>query len=326
MDTLLKDNESKQGIIHDPIMPRAYLDTHEISGRKKARLEALEKYDLSVITNDFVDRGRYFSPEQIWPLKDYFGKVDEEITSLLEREFKRFVALTILEPNHIYAPPGSLDMYWHFFVLHTRNYAHFCAEVWGDAHDHGALPMDVNDIRSPARAPVVSGDDSRALVEHISLVPKRILLGLEPEMLQKIHLLEQWDLSFFTERLIENERRFSPEQLWPIVAHFGTASREIANILEREFKKFIALTLLDKPETLVPSGPIDMYWHFLILHTKEYREFSHIIWGRFRHYPLRQIEGGNQPVNGFERTKALYKDVFEEIDLMVWCDPSIEIA
>ncbi len=317
--------------LQNSIVPCEYLDTHKVSERKRARLTALEGYDLSVITNDLVDRGKYFSPEQIWPLKDYFGKVDDEITGLLEREFRRFVALTILEPNHIYAPPGSLDMYWHFFVLHTRNYAHFCAQVWGDAHDHGALPMDVNDVRSPAHAPVLYYDDSTALMGLISLVPEKTLSGLEPDMIRKIYLLQQWDLSFFTDRLIENERRFSPEQLWPIVALYGTASREIANTIEWEFKKFIVLTLLNESKTLIPSGPIDMYWHFLILHTKEYREFCQCMWGKFRHYPLRpigvlpQAMGVDQLRTAFERTTGIYESVFGEIDSNAWWDPSIEI-
>ena len=217
-------------------------------------------------------------------------------------------------------------MYWHFFVLDTRSYARFCGSVWGDAHDHGALPKDAEDVRSPAPPPILPEDDTRVLVENISLIPGEILSTLSSQVVRKIYLLEHWDLSFFTERLVKVEggdgRRFSPEQAWPIRAHFGTTSGDIAQILEREFKKFVILTLLNESHVLIASGSVQMYWHFLILHTKEYREFCNAMWGRFRHCPLESTEDAH----AFNRTSSFYKEVFGGIDSLVWCDPDMEIS
>ena len=318
----------------DLVVPRSYLDTNDVSAGRRARVEALERYDLSSITNNLIDKGRYFSPEQIWPLRDYFGRVDGEIAGLLEREFRRFVAVTILEPGYMYAPPGALDMYWHFFVLHTRDYARFCGEVWGTAHDHGALPKDIDDTRSPAPMPILPHADTIVLVQDISLVSQEIVSGLKEEDIRKIYILEHWDLSFFTDRLVEveaaegNGRRFSPEQAWPIVAHFGTASREVAKAIEEEFKRFIILTLLDESRAVVTSGSIDMYLHFLILHTKEYREFCNAMWGRFRHYPFVSLTDTSDVTikEDFMRTTSFYRTIFGAMDEHMWCDPTLELV
>lgn len=101
-----------------------------------AKLRALERYDLSFLTDAFNDRlireGRTFSTEQIYPILKHFGKADEELARRLETEFKRFVAITLVQPGIVHAPSGPVDMYWHFFILHTRQYRQFCAEIWGD--------------------------------------------------------------------------------------------------------------------------------------------------------------------------------------------------
>ena len=51
---------------------------------------------------------------------------------MLEEEFKKFVVLTLMVPNVAHAPPGAVDMYWHFFVLHSEQYTRFSEEVWGN--------------------------------------------------------------------------------------------------------------------------------------------------------------------------------------------------
>jgi hypothetical protein len=61
-----------------------------------------------------------------------FGKADHEIARLLEEEFKKFVILTLIKPGVAHAPPGAVDMYWHFFILHSEQYSAFCEEVWGN--------------------------------------------------------------------------------------------------------------------------------------------------------------------------------------------------
>lgn len=115
-----------------------------VTPEMRERIDALERYDLSFLTDNFNDnlikQGRLFSNEQIWPILKHFGRADLEIARTLEREFKRFVALTIIEPGMVHAPSGPVDMYWHFFILHTHAYREFCEHVWGSfdaqpAHD-----------------------------------------------------------------------------------------------------------------------------------------------------------------------------------------------
>jgi len=110
--------------------------TKGIDAETLAKLHALERYDMSFLTDAFNDRlireGRTFSTEQIYPILAYFGKADEELAKRLETEFKRFVAVTLIRPGIVHAPSGPVDMYWHFFILHTRQYRQFCADIWGD--------------------------------------------------------------------------------------------------------------------------------------------------------------------------------------------------
>ncbi len=48
-----------------------------------------------------------------------------------KKNLKRFVAITLLRPEKINAPSGPVDMYWHFFILHTQEYRDFCKKIWG---------------------------------------------------------------------------------------------------------------------------------------------------------------------------------------------------
>jgi hypothetical protein len=100
------------------------------------RLERLAEYDLSFLTNNFTaDKVRTFSPEQLFPLIKHFAKfkmkVDIEVAKRLELEFKRFVAIALLRPSRRNAPSGPVDMYWHFFILHTPEYVGFCTAIFG---------------------------------------------------------------------------------------------------------------------------------------------------------------------------------------------------
>ena len=95
------------------------------------RLNKLETYDLSEITKNFVWKGPAYSPEQVWPLMVHFKRADLALAQSIEKEFKKFVAITLLNPGQIFAPSGPVDMYWHFLILHTREYEKFCHAVWG---------------------------------------------------------------------------------------------------------------------------------------------------------------------------------------------------
>lgn len=101
------------------------------------RLQRLAEYDLSFLTNHFhVGELRTFSPEQLFPLIKHFGEqgitVDLEVAKKLEKEFKRFVSIALLKPSRRNAPSGPVDMYWHFFVLHTPEYVSFCTAIFGN--------------------------------------------------------------------------------------------------------------------------------------------------------------------------------------------------
>jgi hypothetical protein len=104
-------------------------------------------------------------------------------------------------------------------------------------------------------------------------------------------------------------------------------------MLEWGFKKFVALILLDDKMTLAPSGPVDMYWHFLILHTKEYRDFCRAMWGYFQYHPRGSsknersnddvllphdpIAHENRNENSFSRILERYEEVFGKADALV---------
>jgi hypothetical protein len=100
------------------------------------QIQAIGDYDLSQITDalndDLIRTGRAYSCEQAYPLIVRFGKADKRLAQRLEDEFKRFCILTLLKPGVPHAPAGAVDMYWHFFILHTIQYVEFCEQTWGD--------------------------------------------------------------------------------------------------------------------------------------------------------------------------------------------------
>ena len=102
----------------------------------RQKIQAVTNTDLSFLTNEFNDNqiraGRPFSVEQVYPIIVRFGKADYEIARIFEEEFKKFVILTLLKPGVAHAPPGAVDMYWHFFVLHTEPYTSFSEAIWGN--------------------------------------------------------------------------------------------------------------------------------------------------------------------------------------------------
>jgi hypothetical protein len=311
------------------VVPWSTVQNLGLSRKRIAVLKRLDAYNLGHITNNLINKGRRFSPEQVWPIQNHFGKADLDVAQLLEREFKRFVALTVMYPENVYAPSGPVDMYWHFFILHTRDYANFCGAIWSASPDHG-------DEQARSRLP----EKETLLNKPISIVPEWSLGGQSEEVLQALRMLEWYELSRITSELVDVGRKFAPEQIWPIKAHFGKADKSVAVALEGEFKRFVALTLLNPNITFAPSGPVDMYWHFLILHTKEYREFCDAVWGQFQHHPRgsnAEMESDILPLHlkhdtynhavpgAFEATIDCYYKTFGRADELVWHSPTIEL-
>jgi hypothetical protein len=120
----------------DQMVDETTLNRHNVSPDLRDRIAKLASYDFSFLTHAFNDdlirAGRPFSVEQVYPIVARFGKCDFEIAKLLEDEFKRFVALTLIAPGVPHAPAGAIDMYWHFFILHTEQYQKFCDDIWGN--------------------------------------------------------------------------------------------------------------------------------------------------------------------------------------------------
>jgi hypothetical protein len=107
------------------------------------RLQRLDACNFDLITatlnDELIQQGRAYSCEQAYPIRAKFGAADHEIAKMLEGEFRKFVALTLIEPGRMHAPSGAVDMYWHYFILHTDLYAEFCEKVWGDTNGNPAL-------------------------------------------------------------------------------------------------------------------------------------------------------------------------------------------
>jgi hypothetical protein len=107
----------------------------DISTENRDRIQKVADYDYSFLTNAFNDdlirSGRPYSVEQVYPIIARFGKCDFTIARMLEEEFKKFVVITLLKPGVPHAPPGAVDMYWHFFILHTEKYQVYCQDIWG---------------------------------------------------------------------------------------------------------------------------------------------------------------------------------------------------
>lgn len=168
------------------------------------------------------------------------------------------------------------------------------------------------------------------------------------EVLERLNILAEYDLSFLTNNFHEGElREFSPEQLFPLIRHFGKENIKvdikIAKKLEIEFKKFVAIALLKPSRRNAPSGPVDMYWHFFVLHTPEYVDFSTAIFGEYgsqprlgKHYfqdwtEKRKAMVDHVPATDetrpamfavYKETRELYVDAFDEPDPLFWPVPT----
>jgi hypothetical protein len=122
-------------------IPEKIFEKYGTSKAARAKILMARDYDLDNVTvglNDSLIRaGRVYSVEQAYPIVARFGRCDFEIAKQLEIEFKKFVAITLIEPNTPHAPSGAVDMYWHFFILHTAYYFEFSEAVWGGFRGDG---------------------------------------------------------------------------------------------------------------------------------------------------------------------------------------------
>ena len=94
-------------------------------------------------------------------------------------------------------------------------------------------------------------------------------------------------------------------------------SREQCILAEIEYKRFLHLVYIHK--NAVPTKAMDVFWHQHILDTRAYFEDSKLIFGEYlHHFPYFGMFGKEDEknlVDGFNLTKAHYKDAFgEELD------------
>jgi hypothetical protein len=99
-------------------------------------IEIAMKYDMTPVMERYAEETR-LPPEVL----------DEH-----EREIKRFLALSALNPGK-YGMRGPLDELWHTFILFTSSYAQFCRELGGGFIHH--LPS-----TPTTQAPVKTGEKS----------------------------------------------------------------------------------------------------------------------------------------------------------------------
>jgi hypothetical protein len=158
------------------LVSAAVLKKFEVPDEVRERLQRLEDYDLSFLTKNFIeDELRDFSPEQLFPLIRHFAKykmrVDIKVAQRLELEFRRFVAVALIRPSRRNAPSGPVDMYWHFFVLHTPEYIGFCTAIFGA---YGPQPrlgkhyfQDVADKRAAMVDHIPANNDTRPMMLEV---------------------------------------------------------------------------------------------------------------------------------------------------------------
>lgn len=93
-------------------------------------------------------------------------------------------------------------------------------------------------------------------------------------------------------------------------------SQEQINLMEREYRKFLALQLAHPGVTIVPCKPVDEIWHRHILDTAAYRHDCQAIFGRFvDHYPYFGMRNEAEAVeldNAYTETLDLYRNAFGE--------------
>lgn len=95
-----------------------------MANEMQERLQRAERADLSRVTRVLTTtRSQYIPPEE---------------TNTVIRDLKRFLSLTLLvkEPDYDFVPSFKIDLAWHEFILHTRDYYDFCEALTGSYIHH----------------------------------------------------------------------------------------------------------------------------------------------------------------------------------------------
>jgi hypothetical protein len=93
-------------------------------------------------------------------------------------------------------------------------------------------------------------------------------------------------------------------------------SRDKANAVEKEYRRFLCLMKMYPNEAIAPLVDVDTFWHYHILDTMKYAVDCEQAFGYFvHHYPYVGLRGGDDEqfrVDSGERTQSLYEATFGE--------------
>jgi hypothetical protein len=94
------------------------------------------------------------------------------------------------------------------------------------------------------------------------------------------------------------------------------------DLMEAEYRKFLALHLIHPLDAIVPCGAVDQMWHRHILDTAAYRADCDAIFGQFLdHFPYFGMRGGDDAqalADAYTDTLQHYRDAFGEPPVGTW--------
>jgi hypothetical protein len=134
-------------------------DPKMLNAAQQKMVQRLETYDMSFVFEKLkMD-----------------GKININLKGLLEREFKRFVALAGFGVCPLAMIGPMVDEIWHQFILFTKQYRDFCWDTVGLYIDHQP------DIPSMP-LPVVAGENFRSQYKfHFGTIPGIWFEGMSEE-------------------------------------------------------------------------------------------------------------------------------------------------
>jgi hypothetical protein len=99
-------------------------------------------------------------------------------------------------------------------------------------------------------------------------------------------------------------------------------SEDRLDLMEQEYRRFLALHLAFPDVDVVPCKLVDEMWHRHILDTAAYREDCQKIFGRFLdHFPyfgMRGPEDAEALNDAYAQTLGRYRDAFDEPPADTW--------
>lgn len=97
-------------------------------------------------------------------------------------------------------------------------------------------------------------------------------------------------------------------------------SVDFAALVEREYRRFMALGAITTGTTLGMCGPVDEFWHEHILYTRDYAAFCSAVAGKFIHHEPAQASL-NPSARSYQLTLDLLELHFGSVSYDIW--PSV---